>query len=131
MNLKPKSERKKSETGYHKLDYLDYMHTLNIWGMFLLPRLGKLLSVVIRLDSWRAWLGFKVDFDLLGQSCWKTVEPRFQASPVLCSSVCVQYNAQKWKNGEKTGSSTSVCYTEHRSKLETRLGVRAVGRYCD
>ena len=85
MNLKPKSERKKSETGYHKLDYLDYMLTLNIWGMFLLPRLGKLLSVVIRLDSWRGWLGFKVDFDLLGQSCWKTVETLLFLFFGLCS----------------------------------------------
>ena len=30
-----------------------------------------------------------------------------QASPVLCSSVCVQYNTWKWKSG----SSASVYYT--------------------
>ena len=27
--------------------------------------------------------------------------PRSQTSPVFCSSVCIQYNTQKQKNGEK------------------------------
>ena len=30
--------------------------------------------------------------------------------PVLCSLVCVQHNARKWKNGEKRGRPGNTCH---------------------
>ena len=42
----------------------------------------------------------------------KFVLAPFPALPVFCSSVCVQYNARKWKNG----FSASMYYTERKPK---------------